>query len=273
MKIISWNVNGIRAWKKKEGVMEFLENESPDILCFQETKIDASLSGNFSTLKKENGEQENHQTFNDYPYEYWNSAERKGYSGTALFSKQKPLSVTYGIGHELDNEGRVITAEYDNYFVVTVYTPNSKNDLSRLDLRYDQWDKLFLKHLQKLEKKKPVITCGDLNAAHTPIDIARPNANKTTATKPGSAGFTDKERERFADILEAGFIDTFRVLYPDLIKYSWWSYRARARERNVGWRIDYVLASGKLKNMLKESYIYDMVAGSDHCPVGARFDI
>lgn len=269
MKIISWNVNGIRAWKDKEGVMEFIQSEKPDILCFQETKIDIKRAQAFSTYQDEKDNNElNNQTFEDYAFEYWNSAERKGYSGTALFSKTKPRSVEYGIGHELDNEGRVITAEFSTYYVVTVYTPNSKNDLSRLDIRYQQWDTLFLKHIKKLEQKKPVIVCGDLNAAHEPIDIARPDANKTTATKPGSPGFTDKERERFHDFLEAGFIDSFRSLYPQKIQYSWWSYRAMARQRNVGWRIDYVLVSHELKKHLQDAYIYDQITGSDHCPVG-----
>jgi exodeoxyribonuclease-3 len=270
MKYISWNVNGIRAWKDKEGVLDFITKENADVLCLQETKIDSSKVDDISTSSEPNlfDEGSRKQTFDLYPYEYWNSAERKGYSGTALFSKTEPLSVEYGIGHELDIEGRVITAEFEDHYLVTVYTPNSKNDLSRLMLRYNEWDKQFLKHVQKLEKKKPVIFCGDLNVAHKEIDLKNDQANKTTETKPGNAGFTDQERERFEDFLSAGFLDTFRELYPDKEQYSWWSYRAFARERNVGWRIDYFLISPKLKSQLKDAIIYDQIIGSDHCPVG-----
>lgn len=270
MKYISWNVNGIRAWKDKEGVLDFLAKENPDVLCLQETKIDQD-GGEFFSIGAQ-GEEKSNQTFDAFPYEYWNSAEKKGYSGTALFSKKEPLSVSYGIGHELDNEGRVITAEFPHYYLVTVYTPNSKDDLSRLPLRYKEWDVQFLKHLKKLEKKKPVLICGDLNVAHTEIDLARPDANKTTAKKPGKAGFTDQERERFGDFLEAGFIDTYRTLYPERIQYSWWSYRGFAREGNVGWRIDYFLASDSLKKNITDAIIYDQVTGSDHCPVGIVVD-
>lgn len=270
MKYISWNVNGIRAWKDKEGVMEFIHQESPDVLCLQETKIDSGKTDDLCLFDNKdqlcNGG--TLQTFKDYPFEYWNSADRKGYSGTALFSKTKPLSVSYGIGHELDDEGRVITAEFEKHFLVTVYTPNSKNDLSRLMVRYEEWDKQFLKHLKKLEKKKPVVVCGDLNVAHKEIDLKNDQANKTTETKPGAAGFTDQERERFSDFLEAGFVDTFRELYPETEKYSWWSYRAFARKRNVGWRIDYFLVSESLKKNIDDALIYDQIHGSDHCPVG-----
>lgn len=266
MKLISWNINGVRAWKEKEGVLSFIKKENPDILCFQETKIsDDKLPQKTSTLFGENTEG---PIIQGYPYHFWNCAERKGYSGTALLSKKEPLSVKYGIGHELDNEGRVISAEFEDYYVVTVYTPNSKSDLSRLMLRYEEWDKAFLKHLKKLEKKKPVIVCGDLNVAHCEIDLARPKENKTTETKPGTAGFTDQERERFSDLMDAGFIDSYRFLYPEKIQYSWWSYRAFARERNVGWRIDYVLLSKILKGKLDDAIIYDQTYGSDHCPVG-----
>lgn len=269
MKYISWNVNGIRAWKDKDGVIEFIEKESPDVLCFQETKIDKDKAQGVSLLKNPSESPDgNFQTFKDYPFEYWNSAERKGYSGTALFSKVEPLSVEFGIGHELDNEGRVITAEFENHYLVTVYTPNSKNDLSRLMLRYQEWDKQFLKHLKKLQKKKPVVACGDLNVAHKEIDLKNDQANRTTDTKPGAAGFTDQERERFGDFLDAGFIDTFRELYPEKEQYSWWSYRAFARKRNVGWRIDYFLTSKELRSKIKDAVIYDQVTGSDHCPVG-----
>jgi len=254
MKIISWNVNGYRAWQNKDGAIEFINEEKPDVFCLQETKaqpdqIDAGL-------------------FPEYQYVYKNSAERKGYSSTAMFSKTEPLNVTYGIGHELDNEGRVITAEFKDFYLVTVYTPNSKHDLSRLMIRYNEWDKVFLKHLKKLEKKKPVVACGDLNVAHTEIDLANDKANQTTKTKPGNPGFTDQERERFGDFLKAGFIDTFRHLYPEKIQYTWWSYRAFARDRNIGWRIDYFLISEKLTKKLKDAVIYDQTKGSDHCPVG-----
>ncbi len=268
MKYISWNVNGIRAWKDKEGVLEFITKESPDVFCLQETKIDAQKTEELSISKKENADPFSPQTFSDYPFEYWNSAQKKGYSGTAIFSKVEPISVSYGIGHELDNEGRVITLEFEEHYLVTVYTPNSKNDLSRLMLRYEQWDIKFLEHLQKIEKKKPVIVCGDFNVAHSEIDLKNHQANMTTKTKPGVAGFTDQERERFSDFINAGFIDTFRYLNPDEEKYSWWSYRAFARERNVGWRIDYFLVSKILKDKIKGAEIYDQVYGSDHCPIG-----
>jgi exodeoxyribonuclease III len=245
MKIVSWNVNGIRAVMKK-GFLDFVEKENPDILCLQEIKahpeqVDIELK--------------------DYPYHYWNSAERKGYSGTAIFSKKEPISVSKGIGHELDNEGRVITLEFDYFYLVTVYTPNAKDDLSRIPLRYKEWDPMFLKHCKKLEKKKPVIFCGDLNVAHEPIDLKNDKANK------GKKGFTLEEREGFSNFVNAGFIDTFRNLYPEKEKYSWWSYMGGARSRNVGWRIDYFLISESLKNELKDSFILNEVLGSDHCPV------
>jgi len=269
MKYISWNVNGIRAWKEKEGAVRFLEKESPDVFCFQETKIDLEKTFSLSISEHETVSKTGTiQTFKNYPYEYWNSAQRKGYSGTALFSKKEPLSVTFGIGHELDREGRVISAEFDDHYLITVYTPNSKPDLSRLSLRYEQWDSQLLSHIKKLEKKKPVILCGDLNVAHQPIDLKNDKDNMTTDKKPGKPGFTDKERERFTDFLDAGYIDTFRELYPDKGQYSWWSYRAFARERNVGWRIDYFILSPLLKKKLRDAIIYDQITGSDHCPVG-----
>ena len=256
MKIISWNVNGYRAWNQKEGALDFLNNhECPDIFCLQETKaqpdqIDTGL-------------------FPDYPYHYLHSAEKKGYSSTAIFSKIKPLNVWYGMENSpINNEGRIINAEFKDFILVTVYTPNSKSDLARLDLRYGQWDTAFLDHMRSLEKIKPVIVCGDLNVAHQEIDLARPDGNKTTKTKPGSAGFTDQERQRFAQFLEAGFVDSFRSLYPEKIQYTWWSYRAFARSRNVGWRIDYFLTSSQIKSQIKDSIIYDQTIGSDHCPVG-----
>ena len=254
MKIISWNVNGIRAVLNK-GFLDFVKKHDPDVLCLQETKahpeqVDAMLS--------------------EYKHHFWNSAERKGYSGVVIFSKHEPLSVQYGMGLEgYDDEGRVLTLEFANYYVVTVYTPNAKHDLSRLDYRYNEWDPLFLQFVADLEKNKPVIFCGDLNVAHKEIDIARPDANKTTEKKPGSPGFTDKERKGFDNIVSAGFIDTFRHFHPEKTgEYSWWSYRSAARERNVGWRIDYVCVSEELKTQLKEAFILQDVYGSDHCPVG-----
>ena len=260
MKIISWNVNGFRAWNKKDETLNFVKKEEADIFCIQETKakeeqIDSSLLVN-------------------YPFVFINSAEKKGYSGIAIFSKTKPLSISYEMDDSpLTNEGRIINAEFETFILVTVYTPNSKTDLSRLDLRHKKWDKAFLKHIQKLEEKKPVIVCGDFNVAHSDIDIARPDANKTTKTKPGSPGFTDKEREGFENFIKAGFIDSFRQCYPDTVQYSWWSYRAFARERNVGWRIDYFLTSKTLKEKIKNAIIYDQVKGSDHCPIAIVFNI
>jgi exodeoxyribonuclease-3 len=256
MKIISWNVNGFRAWNQKEGALEFINKvERPDIFCLQETKAQP--------------EQIDTTLFPDYPYSYLHSAEKKGYSSTAIFSKTEPIKVWHGMNNSpIENEGRIINAEFDNFILVTVYTPNAKPDLARLALRYQEWDLAFLVHLKNLEEKKPVIICGDLNVAHTEIDLARPDGNKTTKTKPGSPGFTDQARERFSDFIQAGFIDSFRALYPEKIQYSWWSYRAFARDRNVGWRIDYFLTSSHLKEKIKDAIIYDQVTGSDHCPVG-----
>ncbi|MFT7616098.1 MAG: exodeoxyribonuclease-3 [Candidatus Woesearchaeota archaeon] len=250
MKIISWNVNGIRAAIKK-GFVDFVTEHQPDVLCIQETKaqpeqVDIHLEG--------------------YESHVWNSAERKGYSGTLIFSKTKPLSVTKGIGHEVDNEGRVITVEFEKFYVVTVYTPNSKDDLSRIPLRYNEWDPLFLKHCKELEKKKPVVFCGDLNVAHEEIDLKNFKPNR------GKHGFTNEERERFSDFISAGFIDTFRHMYPEEQKYSWWSMMGGARSRNVGWRIDYVCVSSVLMPKVKESFILNEVLGSDHCPVGIILD-
>jgi exodeoxyribonuclease-3 len=260
MNIVSWNVNGLRAWKEKEGTVDFLNSGNFDVICLQETKA-----------QPEQISEDSSELFQDHPYQYFNSAEKKGYSSTAIFSKEKPLSVSHVIdGLELaESEGRVITAEYSDCYVVNVYTPNSKPDLSRVDYRYREWDTKFLKHLQKLEKKKPVIMCGDLNAAHQEIDIKNPSANKTTKTKPGNPGFTDKERERLGDYLEAGFVDTFRSLYPDTVRYSWWSYRFGARARNAGWRIDYVMISDSISSKLSTAIIHDDIHGSDHCPVSA----
>lgn len=261
MKMISWNVNGIRAWQQKEGALDFITHqEDPDIFCVQETKAQP--------------EQIDEGLFAEFPYRYFNSAEKKGYSGTALFSKIEPLSVAFGMKNKsYDAEGRIITAEYEKFFLVNVYTPNSKPDLSRADFRHDDWDKEFLKHMKKLESQKPVVVCGDLNVAHEDIDIARPDANRTTDTKPGSPGFTDRERAGFRNFMKANFVDSFRFLYPKTVRYSWWSYRSFARERNVGWRIDYFLVSKKLSKKIKEATIYDQIHGSDHCPVGIILDL
>lgn len=250
MKLISWNVNGIRAALGK-GFLDFLHNEAPDILCLQETKAHPE-------------QVDQHVVNHDLYKTYWSSAEKKGYSGTAIFTKTEPLNVTYGIGiKEHDNEGRVITCKFEKYFLVNVYVPNSGVDgLARLGYR-QEWDKDFLKYLKKLEETKPVILCGDLNVAHQEIDLARPKEN----TK--SAGFTPEERTGMDNFINSGFIDTFRHFYPtETAKYSWWSYRAGARERNVGWRIDYFLVSENLKDKLKEAFILPDVHGSDHCPVG-----
>jgi len=246
MKLISWNVNGLRACVGK-GFEEFVKEQDADIICLQETKlqegqIDLQLPG----------------------YEmFWNYAEKKGYSGTALFTKEKPIAVTYGMGiEEHDKEGRIICAEFSEYFVVTVYTPNSQNELARLPYRME-WEDAFLAYLKKLEEKKPVIFCGDLNVAHREIDLKNPKTNRK------NAGFTDEEREKFSRLLENGFVDTFRHFYPDAEGiYSWWSYRFKAREKNAGWRIDYFLVSECLKDRLQDAMIYTEVMGSDHCPVG-----
>lgn len=253
MKIVSWNVNGIRACLGK-GFLDFVKRENPDVICVQETKAHP---------------EQVEMDLENYEHHFWNSAERKGYSGVAVFSKVKPISVKYGMGL-LDEEGRVITLEFDDYFLVTVYTPNSKPDLARVDFRYNEWDKHFLEHVKSLDK--PVIFCGDLNVAHEEIDLKNPQSNKTTATRPGNAGFTDKEREGFSNFLDAGYVDTFRHLYPDKVKYSWWSYRFSARAKGIGWRIDYLLVDLKLINRVKDSRILDEVTGSDHCPVELVLD-
>lgn len=245
-KMISWNVNGLRACVGK-GFLDFFKEADADIFCLQETKLQAG------------------QIDLDLPgyHQYWNYAERKGYSGTAIFTKEEPLSVTYGIGiEEHDHEGRVITLEFADYYLITVYTPNSKDGLARLPYRMI-WEADFLAYLQKLEEKKPVIFCGDLNVAHKEIDLKNPKSNHK------NPGFTDEERGRFTALMEAGFIDTFRHFYPDLENvYSWWSYRFSARSKNIGWRIDYFVTSGALRDKLKDAFIYQDVLGSDHCPVG-----
>ncbi len=272
MKILSWNINGIRAWKDKEGIIKFIEKSKADIICFQETKAQVEqiekLTGQGELLKNEG------HIFTEFPFHYWHSAEKKGYSGTGIISKIEPKKVWYGMENSpIKNEGRIINAEFDTFILITVYTPNSKNDLSRLSLRYEKWDKVFLKHIQKLEKKKPVIICGDLNVAHNEIDLARPENNKTTKTQPGGAGFTNQERERFSNFLEVGFIDSFRELHPEKVQYTWWSYRAFARERNIGWRIDYFLTSNSIKEQITKAEIYDEIKGSDHCPIGLEIKI
>lgn len=245
MKFISWNVNGIRACVKK-GFLDFFNEVDADIFCLQETKlqegqIDLELEGY---------------------HQYWNYAERKGYSGTALFTKKKPLNVTYGMDiEEHDKEGRIITAEYEDFYFVTIYTPNSKTKLERLEYRMI-WEDDFKAYLKNLEKSKPVIFCGDLNVAHKEIDLKNPKANKK------NAGFTDEERGKFTNLVEDGFIDTFRYFYPDAIEqYSWWSYRFSARTRNAGWRIDYFMVSKALENRLESAKIHNEILGSDHCPV------
>lgn len=259
MILVSWNVNGIRAVHKKGLFVPFVRKYKPDIICLQETKA------------------EQHQSEVDLPdyEEYWNSASRKGYSGTAIFSKTKPISIALDIPKEIakkykdlkdkygeaNNEGRVICAEFKNFFVVTVYTPNAKDDLSRVSMRHDMWDKAFLAYMKVLEKKKPVIFCGDLNVAHTPDDLARPKENA------GKKGYTLEERKGFQDFIDAGFVDTFRMFKKGNGHYTWWSHFAGARARNVGWRIDYFLVSSKLKSKVKKASILPEVMGSDHCPV------
>jgi len=245
MKIISWNIAGLRSILKK-GFNDFVKDQDPDILCLQETKVDKSYQFNLP----------------GYDYAYWNYAEKKGYSGTAIFTKSKPMKSTYGLGmKEHDSEGRIITLEFAKFYIITVYTPNSKRELLRLDYRVG-WDKEFLEYMKKLSKQKPVIVCGDLNVAHKEIDIANPKANRN------NAGFTDKERKGFDNIVEAGFIDTFREFNKEPHQYTFWIYFANARARNIGWRIDYVLVSQDLKSKLKNAFILQKIMGSDHAPVG-----
>ncbi|MBC2723628.1 exodeoxyribonuclease III [Desulfosporosinus sp.] len=246
MKLISWNVNGIRACVKK-GFLDFIQKENADIVCLQETKV-----------------QEDQIPFNlDGYYQYWNSAQKKGYSGTAIFSKIEPVNIVFGMGkEEHDKEGRLITLEFEKYYVVTVYAPNSQRGLARLDYRM-QWEDDFLNYLKDLESTKPVIFCGDLNVAHQEIDLKNPSSNRK------NAGFTQEERNKFNEVLRKGFIDTFRFFYPDRTEaYTWWSYMFNARANNAGWRIDYVCVSEGLKNQLKRAVIYNDILGSDHCPVG-----
>ncbi len=259
MKLYSWNVNGIRAvWNKGE-FKKFIDKYQPDILCLQETKA----------------QQHQSEVDIDGYEEYWNSAEKKGYSGTAIFTKTKPIAVINGFPEEIikkhkvtgdvygdpNKEGRVMAAEFEDFYVVTVYTPNSKDDLSRVELRNKHWDPAFLEYLKQLEKKKPVLACGDLNVAHTEDDLARPKPNV------GKRGFTKEEREGFQNFVDNGLIDTFRLYTQGNGHYSWWTHFAKARERNVGWRIDYWLASKSLKSKITQAKIHSDVMGSDHCPV------
>lgn len=265
MKIASWNVNGIRAVHKKGLLVPFIKKYQPDILCLQETKASRD------------------QSEVDLPEyeEYWNSAKRKGYSGTAIFSKKKPIRVLLNFPESIvkkykikddgygnpNDEGRVLALEYKNFYVVNVYTPNAKDNLSRIPLRYNKWDPAFLEYVRKLEKKKPVIFCGDLNVAHTEDDLARPKENI------GRKGFTNEEREGVNNFIKAGFIDTFRIFTKGKGHYTWWSHFANARARNIGWRIDYIFVSKKLKTKVKEAKIFPDVLGSDHCPVFMQIKI
>lgn len=251
MRLISWNVNGIRAALKK-GFMDFFENVDADIFCLQETKLSAGQLD----LELEGYHQ------------HWNYAEKKGYSGTAVFTKEEPIHVSYGIDvEEHDKEGRVITCEYEDFFLVTCYTPNSQRGLARLDYRME-WEEDFRKYLNMLDQVKPVVLCGDLNVAHKEIDLKNPAANRK------NAGFSDEERSQFQNLLDAGYTDTFRHLYPDAAdRYSWWSYITKARERNAGWRIDYFVVSDRLADSIVEADIRDDIFGSDHCPVYLELDL
>lgn len=251
MKFISWNVNGLRACVTK-GFQDYFDAENADFFCLQETKlqsgqIDLPLPGY---------------------HQFWNYAQKKGYSGTAIFAKQEPLSVIYGVGvEELDTEGRLITLEYPDFYIITCYTPNAQNELARIDHRL-KWDEAFRNHLMKLDAKKPIIACGDLNVAHQEIDLKNPGPNR------GSAGFSDEERESFTKTLESGFTDSFRHLYPDVTgAYSWWSYRFNARKNNAGWRIDYFIVSDRIADKITAATIRADIFGSDHCPVGLEIDL
>lgn len=251
MKLISWNVNGIRACLQK-GFLDFFQEIDADAFCLQETKCQEG------------------QCEIETPgyFQYWNAADKKGYSGTAIFTKKEPLNVIYDMGiEEHDHEGRIICLEYETYYLVTVYVPNSQDELKRLDYRM-QWEDDFLAYMKRLEESKPVIWCGDLNVAHKEIDLKNPKSNRR------NAGFTDEERGKMTAILDAGFIDTFRYFYPDQEQiYSWWSYRFKAREKNAGWRIDYFITSGSLENKLVDAKIHTEVFGSDHCPVELEIDL
>jgi exodeoxyribonuclease III len=265
LKIYSWNVNGIRAVTRKDAFLPFVKKEAPDIICLQETKAEQSQAD---------------IVLPEYSA-YWNSADKKGYSGTAVLSKPKPITVTNGFPDDFAKsynfidtetrdaarEGRVITAEYENFFLITVYTPNAKDDLSRISLREKHWDPAFLAYAQQLEKKKPVVFCGDLNVAYAPDDLARPKENE------GKKGYTKEEREGFKNFIDAGFIDTLRLFKQGPGYYTWWSHWANARDRNIGWRIDYVLVSASLKDKVTAAEIHPDVMGSDHCPVSISLNI
>lgn len=250
MKFISWNVNGLRACVGKDFSQSF-ETLNADFFCLQETKMQAGqLDLQFPGYTS-----------------YWNYADKKGYSGTAIYARKEPIAVTYGIGiDEHDHEGRVITLEYDNFFLVTVYTPNAQDGLRRLDYRMT-WEDDFQAYLHRLDKQKPVIVCGDLNVAHQEIDLKNPKSNRR------NAGFTDEERDKMTQLLSHGFTDTFRTLYPEQVTYSWWSYRFRAREKNAGWRIDYFLISDRLLPQLKDASIHTEIFGSDHCPIEVDLEL
>lgn len=250
MKFVSWNVNGLRACATK-GFEDSFKALDADFFCLQETKMQAGqLDLQFTGYQS-----------------YWNYAEKKGYSGTAIYSRHQPLNVTYGLGiEEHDHEGRVITLEFDLFFLVTVYTPNSQDGLRRLDYRMT-WEEAFYQYLHKLDEQKPVIVCGDLNVAHQEIDLKNPKTNRQ------NAGFTDQEREKMTFLLQNGFTDSFRLLHPDEVKYSWWSYRFKAREKNAGWRIDYFLVSDRLRDKVTAAEIHNEIMGSDHCPVSLQLDI
>lgn len=250
MKFISWNVNGFRACLNK-GFEEFFKNEDADFFCIQETKMQPDQA-DFKP---------------DGYYQYWYSAEKKGYSGTAIFAKHEPISVWYGLDIDKhDHEGRAITLEYENFYLLCVYTPNSQRELARLDYR-QEWEDDLREYIKSLDSTKPVIYCGDLNVAHEEIDLKNPKTNHH------SAGFTDEERNKFTELLNSGFRDTFRTLYPEKVEYSWWSYMFHAREKNVGWRIDYFVVSDRIMPKVMDSKIYTQIMGSDHCPVGIEIDI
>ena len=250
MKFISWNVNGFRACLTK-GFEEFFKEVDADFFCIQETKMQPGQA-EFETP--------------DY-HQYWYSAEKKGYSGTAIFAKKEPLSVSYGLGiEEHDHEGRAITLEYEDFYLLCVYTPNAQRELARLSYRME-WEDALREYMKSLDSKKPVIYCGDLNVAHEEIDLKNPKTNHF------SAGFSDEERGKFTELLEAGFKDTFRSLYPEEVKYSWWSYMYGARAKNVGWRIDYFVVSDRIIDKVKDSFILNEIMGSDHCPVGIEIEI
>ena len=250
MKLISWNVNGFRACLNK-GFEQFFKDTDADFFCIQETKMQPGQAS-FET---------------EGYHQYWYSAEKKGYSGTAIFAKREPLSVKYGLGiEEHDHEGRAITLEYDNFYLLCVYTPNAQRELARLDYRM-KWEDALRDYIKSLDAKKPVIYCGDLNVAHEEIDLKNPKTNHF------SAGFSDEERGKFTELLQSGFCDTFRTLYPEKVEYSWWSYMYHAREKNVGWRIDYFVVSKRVMGKVRDSRIFTDIMGSDHCPIGLEIDL